>query len=107
MDTLIKLASFKREAPNPDGVLTGTQLEPQSPSSHVQRPSFTIILILFKSFKDKLKRYIEQSKVQNVQYFGMLRNDVVDEIELEPIETAEGYDGSDSIPEGYDEMIYR
>lgn len=36
----------------------------------------------------------------------MLRNEVVDEIELEPIETNDGIEG-DHIGEGYDEMIYR
>lgn len=36
----------------------------------------------------------------------MLRSEVVDEIELEPIETAEG-EGNDQMNEGYDEMVYR
>lgn len=62
VDTLIKLASFKREAPVPEGAPKGTSAEESKPGLQLQRPSFTIILILFKSFKEKLKKYLDQSK---------------------------------------------
>jgi len=41
-------------------------------------------------------------------YFGLLRNNHVDEIELEPIDSGvdNDFDGS-NMNEGYDEILYR
>lgn len=83
VDTLIKLASFKRQV-NQE---TGPASIEKDKANEGSRPSFTLILILFKSFKDKLQKYLQKCKIKNTQYFGMLRSETVDEIELEPIDS--------------------
>lgn len=95
VDTLIKLASFKRQVNSEN-----------EKANEGTRPSFTLILILFKSFKDKLLKYLQKSKIKNTQYFGMLRSETVDEIELEPIDSNFETD-QDHLNEGYDEILYR
>ena len=53
---------------------------------------------MFKSFNVQLKKYLEQQDKLNIQYYGLLRNEQVDEIELEPIEeTGDNADDNDDI----------
>ena len=81
---------------------------PASSPGTACKPSFTIILILFKSFKAKLQKYLQLSEANHVQHFGLLRAETVDEIELEPIENSPEDEAADKVmQEGYDEMLYR
>lgn len=70
---------------------------------HDAKSSFTVILILFKSFDKQLKAYLQAQKENQIRYYGLLRNEQVDEIELEPIEETgqaeESYDKGRHIKE--------
>lgn len=72
VDTLINLAAMKRQQ--------------DRQMKQVNKSSFTVILILFKSFETQLQKYLQAQKVKSIDYYGLLRNEQVDEIELEPIE---------------------
>lgn len=52
VDTIITLASFKRESAKEENVLQDPHRYPPN------KPCFTIILILFKSFHAKLEKYV-------------------------------------------------
>jgi len=42
---------------------------------HDAKSSFTVILILFKSFDKQLKAYLQTQKENQIRYYGLLRNE--------------------------------